>query len=236
MKRRLLIVAVFLLAGAIVNVAVAWACAAWIDFRGGGGLWIEGRGGEQEGPSYNLWLVMTYRRSGAFRAYSMWSDRSTNSSADGFVTPGPAAPLVPDWAPFLSPTDDTGEFHSYFADARGWPLLSMWSGLMFSYTPNGRTPNTANLGIALDPALSTRWGDHRHVRLLPLRPLLLGFSVNTLLYATLLWLLIPGPFALRRFVRVKRGLCPACAYPRGESDVCSECGTALHQRAKVTAT
>jgi len=31
MKRRLLIVAVFLLAGAVVNVAVAWGCAAWVE-------------------------------------------------------------------------------------------------------------------------------------------------------------------------------------------------------------
>ncbi len=61
----------------------------------------------------------------------------------------------------------------------------------------------------------------------PLRPIWPGFAVNTLFYAVVLWLLIPGPFALRRFIRVKRGLCPACAYPMGESDVCSECGKAL---------
>ncbi|MEE8153359.1 MAG: hypothetical protein V3T53_00195 [Phycisphaerales bacterium] len=30
MKRRLLIATIFLLAGAVVNVAVAWRCAAWI--------------------------------------------------------------------------------------------------------------------------------------------------------------------------------------------------------------
>ena len=41
------------------------------------------------------------------------------------------------------------------------------------------------------------------------------------------WLLIGGPFVLRRFVRVRRGLCPACAYPMGGSGVCSECGKAL---------
>ncbi len=62
-----------------------------------------------------------------------------------------------------------------------------------------------------------------------------AFVITTLLYATSLWLLIPGPFALRRFIRVKRGLCPACAYPRGESDVCSECGKALAKRATVIA-
>ncbi len=31
MKRPLLIIAVFLLAGAVVNVAVAWGCSAWVD-------------------------------------------------------------------------------------------------------------------------------------------------------------------------------------------------------------
>ena len=65
---------------------------------------------------------------------------------------------------------------------------------------------------------------------LPLRPIWSGFAINTLLYATVLWLLIPGPFVLRRFIRVKRGLCPACAYAVGESAVCSECGEALHRR------
>ena len=61
-----------------------------------------------------------------------------------------------------------------------------------------------------------------------------GFAVNTLFYAAILWLLIPGPFVLRRIVRVKRGLCPACAYPAGEAAVCSECGKSLPGRAKVT--
>ena len=62
---------------------------------------------------------------------------------------------------------------------------------------------------------------------MPLGPIPLGFAVNTLFYAALLWLLIPGPFALRRFLRVRRGLCPRCAYPIGESSVCTECGGEL---------
>jgi hypothetical protein len=33
--------------------------------------------------------------------------------------------------------------------------------------------------------------------------------------------------ALRRHSRLKRGLCPACAYPVGESGVCTECGAAV---------
>ena len=61
----------------------------------------------------------------------------------------------------------------------------------------------------------------------PYRPIWPGFAINTLFYAAILWLLIPGPFALRRFIRVRRSLCPKCAYPTGESEVCTECGQEL---------
>ena len=67
--------------------------------------------------------------------------------------------------------------------------------------------------------------------LLPYRPVPIGTAANTLFYAALLWLLIPGPFVLRRLVRVRRGLCPKCAYPMSESSVCSECGAELARKA-----
>ena len=57
-----------------------------------------------------------------------------------------------------------------------------------------------------------------------------GFAVNTLFYATILWLVIPGPFVLTRFLRVRRGLCPLCKYPIGVSAVCTECGKDLPKR------
>ncbi len=64
-------------------------------------------------------------------------------------------------------------------------------------------------------------------------PLWLGFALHTIFYAAILWLLIGSLVVLRRFIRVRRGLCPACAYPRGESDPCSECGKPLPGRAEV---
>ena len=67
---------------------------------------------------------------------------------------------------------------------------------------------------------------------LPHYPIWPGFPINTLFYAALLWLLIPGPFVLRRFLRVRHGLCPKCAYPIGESAVCTECGRELPQRVR----
>ncbi len=71
------------------------------------------------------------------------------------------------------------------------------------------------------PSGGGRWSNH-----LPVQPVWPGFGVNTLFYATLLWLLIPGPFAFRRLMRVRRGLCPACGYDlrHGEHEACPECG------------
>ncbi len=68
---------------------------------------------------------------------------------------------------------------------------------------------------------------------LPILPIWPGFPINTLFYAAILWLLIPGPFALRRFIRRRRGLCPKCGYPLGDSSVCTECGHALPQPARA---
>ncbi len=70
-------------------------------------------------------------------------------------------------------------------------------------------------------------------RVFPLRPLPLGFAINTLFYAALLWPLICVPLALRGLLRLRRGLCPKCAYPMGESAVCTECGRALACRRRM---
>ena len=113
-------------------------------------------------------------------------------------------------------------------DARGWPALTLWYE---SETPDGWMPTG---GIAGGIKLLGFWEHEvRFPKALPIRPIWPGLAVNTLFYAAVLWLLIPGPFALRRFIRVRRGLCPKCAYPMGHSDACSECGKALPERAKV---
>ena len=62
-------------------------------------------------------------------------------------------------------------------------------------------------------------------------PIWPGFPINTIFYATILWLVFLGLFALRRVLRRRRGLCPACAYPMGESPLCTECGRELPNRA-----
>ncbi len=67
-------------------------------------------------------------------------------------------------------------------------------------------------------------------RVLPFGLIWPGFAGNTLFYSILLSLLFAGPFVLQRLIRLRRGLCPKCAYPMGESAVCTECGQALPSR------
>ena len=62
--------------------------------------------------------------------------------------------------------------------------------------------------------------------MLPLRPIWPGFAINTAFHAGLLRLLIPVPFALRKHIRRKRGLCVKCGYDLkgAEHEACPECG------------
>jgi hypothetical protein len=58
----------------------------------------------------------------------------------------------------------------------------------------------------------------------PTSPLGLGFALNTIFYAAILWLLFAAPGRIRRWRRIARGRCPHCGYPVGASSVCTECG------------
>lgn len=234
MKRRLLLVAVFLLAGAVVNVAVAWGCAAWMDphlqkaDERFGGSWV--------GGSSLSWIIWEHRTTGAVRIISRWH-KAQVVGIDRMFRDGL---LVPAWAPFVEPDSEAPPkaFHFWVATARGWPMCSVAGAVHVTRRPgqNGLATDADVLwAIALDEGDVADIRKHWKLRLLPFRPLAVGFTVNTIFYATILWLLISGPFVVRRFIRVRRGLCPACAYPIGQSDACSECGKDLPSP-KVTAT
>lgn len=67
----------------------------------------------------------------------------------------------------------------------------------------------------------------RPAHVYPITPLPLGFAVNTILYAGLIGLVLLISPAARRRRRRQRGLCVWCAYPIGVSPVCTECGAAI---------
>jgi hypothetical protein len=195
---------VFLLLGAIVNVAVAWGCEMWC-------------------PSVDMVNV-------GVRFYPLPAGERWYRSAPVHWPP-PAerghVNLVGRTATWTSITRErqglapSDVFHfSQLVIECGWPLRS----LEYEHQVNQRPYSIAIEKLA-DFGEVPAWLrpiDER--RRLPLRPIWPGFAINTLFYAAILWLLFAAPFALRRRRRIKRGLCPKCAYPVGDSAVCTEWG------------
>ncbi|MCI0363871.1 MAG: hypothetical protein L0Y44_07615 [Phycisphaerales bacterium] len=67
-------------------------------------------------------------------------------------------------------------------------------------------------------------------RILPFGVLPLGFALNTVFYALIASIVAALFVVVRRVVRRHRDLCPACAYPVGESSTCTECGMVIGAR------
>ncbi len=272
MKRPLLTILLFLLLGAVANVAVAWGCAAWAN-----PTVTEQSGMRFHGEGYNTWVVDRQRARATLHIVSSWVEPQCLISFRAQPAPSPQS-LIPPWADFLKPSCDArGHLHLRIASAHGWPLLSLWSaekqtvsgpsnrltrqilsGFALPVDENHRVRAASKtqfaaasrivdfleslhsaheLAIAIAPeGLKLRVVDlsvppawPQSLLLAPLAPLWPGFATNTLFYAAILWLLIPGLFALRHMIRRWRGLCPKCAYPMGESSVCTECGQGLPQ-------
>ncbi len=85
-------------------------------------------------------------------------------------------------------------------------------------------PSKVPTSLTLNDLRNGSWNKQEGMPSIPIWP---GFAINTIFYAAVLWLLIAVPFALRRRLRVQRGLCEKCAYPIGSSPVCTECGGTL---------
>ena len=294
MKRRLCIVAVFLLAGAVVNVAVAWGFAIRVAapnprtaITDQEGLLVNRNTGDQwwcqvrrTSPGHTM-VVLEYasvitrnipiaysgdvvtemgevttvesrlyhtRSSRKLAAWSQEQGVDLNkvyagdpaeiakwAALDSRYQPVHSqvrqlqpndivsieSDAVPRWARNPIRMFWSGQIHT----ACGWPLLSFRCEEALGPALRGRTLKVFGGCLLPDAFQSLGPG-----RVLPYRLIASGFAVNTLFYAALLWL----PFVLRRFIRMKRGLCPACGYPMGESAVCSECGKALPRRARAT--
>jgi hypothetical protein len=199
-RRRSIIKIIALLAvGATLNVAVAWACAYWIDSLG-----FAENGGACLGSFRTCTEISEYPPE--IRLIVKAQEASTNIRITRFT-------------------------HEMWTDAHGLPMCAMSSRAFVS--PQWTTNYSGiYLGPYLDahadglPLTLTPWEQHVLVtRQIPLRPIWPGFAVNTLFYAGVLWVLFCGPFALRRMIRRRRGRCAACAYPIGQSPVCTECGS-----------
>ncbi len=205
MRRRLLIAAIFLLAGAVVNVVVAWGCSTLA-----------------ESAQFDALLTARIRRQ-HFEAGKRPDRRESEAPWVEAAFRGAGVVVVV----VRLPGEGLVRLHR-----AGWPARALEG--RESISPNSDPsyrwgiPMPVKVSLALEyprgsakPIVKTVTG------VLPMRPVWRGFLLNTAFYA-LAFILPAGMWwSLRRFIRVRRGLCAACAYPMGESDVCSECGTAV---------
>ena len=241
MKRRLFKLVVFLLLGAIVNVAVGWGCAYWSPFPRIGSnapqtsswaniaplsaeaRWLEERGWQltrSEVPPTDRYLRRFYK-SARFEIQQF--SRSTF---------GLERIEYREWYAHLQRHDnqiggiELPSRWPFLARTRaGWPLPALHGEQRAGLISSGRVL-TWQYGTAVP--CPTFGKPSASDAILPFRPLWPEFAINTIFYAAILWLPF-APFQLRRYVRVKRGHCIKCGYDlRGaEHGACPECGVEL---------
>ena len=224
MKRRLTKLVLFLLLGAVVNVAVAWGCAYWVDSSPSD---MSPKYVTRRTPQGHVWFVGIESERGAERVLSTrLFDRGGPIIDD--VDP---SDLIPSWSTISRDFDfaEPKTWDQQMQDARGWPMLSM----RCTFCCTGRTLIWVHecevVGGRELPRRTSNGYDISTLRALPYIPIPLGFVLNTLFDAAILWSLAFGPFTARRVIRHKHGLCINCGYDlRGvEHEACPECGVVV---------
>ena len=254
MKRSFVAVVTFLLLGAVATVGVAWAFGLFVQPPGNSGY------SQQSGFSMRVSFRELPRsdRDGprdrmAPEAPTHWIARRIERSGVALVVvtgvleprrPRPDAPFESLLPPIRGLEDDLRRFEQHGVswdsptfliwDGRGWPFIAM--ACQWPWWSRDQWPQpVVQGGLAFGSPTDQFWWPYgvHELRALPLTPYWPGFAVNTLFFATILSLLGYGSLVARRVIRRRRGQCPKCGYPIGESAVCSECGRELPRRAGV---
>jgi hypothetical protein len=221
MKHRLFKLCLFLLLGAIINVAVAWSCFRWSS--------QQTQTARPETPQERAWLASHGERPA--QLMFCWMHPSTGLGVTQYFIhlgdSGYEAQIRKRRAEIEGHDASVIYMPPRFGATRveiGLPLPSLTAEVFVhseDWCLRCRRPRLEQHGW-LEVPLSV-WS-------LPAAPLWPGFVVNTGVYAVLiamLWWLFTGPFAFRQRSRIRRDLCPHCAYPVGVSPVCTECGKPL---------
>jgi hypothetical protein len=223
-KKMAIKLVLFLLLGAIVNVAVAWGCAVFLNpltkqYQTSGESVREGR----------YWRIWSWRRTGNT---TVLSQRGPLPAATTFLTRVDPKQLCPEW--FLAVIRENNAPDARIAAACGWPMPSLWH-----HSEIDSAQRIANRHGTLSIGLSSRslpWPSPIAApRDLPLLPLWPGFAINTIFYAAALWVVFATPGVIRRRRRHFRGQCIHCGYDlrghripgapeAGHSAKCPECG------------
>jgi hypothetical protein len=220
-KRRIFKLTLFLLAGAIINVAVALGCACVTRFDSFGEV-ASLDGSPAPWPEYLQKLNWP-------PAERMTLHKPSQGSSIGVdIIEAEGGDEQAGWRRTDSPDK---VFVSLLTYRFGLP----WRTLKLETHGVRAGPRGMELVKAAATAAGFRTGiDISRQRpggakFLPVTPLWPGFAINTIFYAAIVWGLFAVPGAIRKRVRRKRGQCAACGYSlRGSSgEKCPECGAAV---------
>jgi hypothetical protein len=236
MKRRLAKLLVFLLLGAIVNVAVAWGCAAWSRYSPEDYI----RSIDQVPDGFvdavpSEWLDAPPMWPGGRNAVDI---RVRVRDALGW-----SCTRIELW--WMQPAiwQAVPDYSVYRVEA-GWPASSATCDGSLVVRDSPRAFWKAKWQCGIDPPV---WlsvgsmgplGDEQFRRPLPLKPIWPGFALNTIFYAAVLWFIFAIPGGVKRLRRRRRGSCIHCGYDlrghripgagaapeAGHSTKCPECG------------
>ena len=205
MKRHVFIAAILLLGGAVMNVAAAWGCAMLSPHSPAGMVVVNFFGPDPPEPD------QSQRQWWAKHRPHHFPDGTEGVLDVGVLIPGVSEVILVRGLSF------GGSEWDAFRHRAGLPARSLeareWSSLRDGWEKEEGWLSLVGYRV-------------------PLYPIWPGFAVNTLFYAVvvaLLCLVVRTGYVVvfRYLTRSRRGLCPKCAYPMGESAVCSECGKTL---------
>ena len=210
MRRRLFKLVIFLLLGAVVNVAVAWGCALWAP--------MVSSGPNSRGEYSKLAPGMPWPRS----VPADWPSLHSGSWGVGWVmTTGTFSGNIPEDQAIA---EGRPSLYGLSVILLGVPFRTLECQFQMQiYEPYRRIDTM--IAAIYSPEIISSSGS---MGCIPLRPIFPGFAINTVFYGAILWLLMFGVFTARRSIRRKRGHCIKCGYDvRGaEHEVCPECGAA----------
>lgn len=176
-------ICLFLLAGAVINVAVAWTCV-WVgDFGSATALELYAPLGEN-----HHWTVYRWNLSAGTRVMSTcW-----RGVVGGPYNRGRPETLLPAWAGITPPDPVAPARLTTVSEAWGFPMRSLASRTGTQRTAGRKTTTTSKI-LRLG-AVS-----------LPGAPIFSGFAINSFLYALVVWVVGALARDMRRAVRRRLG-------------------------------
>lgn len=221
-KRALIQFCIYIAFGTAMTIVVAWTLTVFVDVPGEYLSWrYIGRSSDQQ----RAWLTIIEKRIGRYRVERFY-DELEDGAANGAELPVLNAPR---WSRELAAPSgfealDMG--NSYVDDASGWPLLCLVTHVEDSLEATSGDP-PFSMQSSVSWGIPFEWVSTGTVyRALPLKPLVLGFVANVLVFALGAWGIVRGCRAARHYGRRLQGMCPSCEYDlRGDFSVgCPECG------------